>query len=226
MKRFLSVTALVLLIGAGLNAKEYLADWQSADRPEDPSKIVTIPEFPEEGRKFEVRRTYLNKRPDRAQRRTPPDGYIEILQVTNGGKTLKFLRDGKWIFSIKLGRCFSFAEMDRNHKFENQGSASLSTAPPDCTIWDGRKWNQTYRTLVGGWHNPCVYEAQRVTHTFIVGESLRFRSTGEVHMTMEKNGKTYDWENFVVFDTDSNFFSDFNVGYIGRVEILREITDQ
>ena len=39
----------------------------------------------------------------------------------------------------------------------------------------------------------------------------------------QKNGKTYDWSNVVEYDENTRFFSMFNVGYVGRVEILREI---
>ena len=42
-------------------------------------------------------------------------------------------------------------------------------------------------------------------------------------MTMEKNGRTFDWSKVVEYDPELKFFKMFDVGYVGRVEVLREI---
>lgn len=203
----------------------YLEDWQSTDGPNDPSKIVTIPRYPEQGRKFEIRRIYLTENLDRKKLQTPREGYIETLKVSNGNGILEFWRDNKLIHTITLGECFSFAKMDEHHNFARQGSPAYFTAPPDCTVWDGREWHQTYKSLVGGWEKPCVYEAKRQAKILAAGNGKNFISISNLHLTMEKNGKTYNWSNYVEFDGDLQFFAMFDVGYLGRVEVLREIVD-
>ena len=213
----------IVILAGSVTAKEYLKDWQSMDAPKDAAKVITIPQYPEAGRIFEIRRTFLTKRSDRRNRRTPPGGYKETLKVADDKGTLEFWREGRRIHRIELGPCFSFAKMDRNHAFGRRGSPAYFTAPPDCKVWDGRLWNQTYRTLVVGWSNPCVYEAKRSATVFEIEDARRFRTSSTIHMTMDKNGKTYDWSNVVEYDENTRFFSMFNVGYVGRVEILREI---
>ena len=80
----LSLT-LVLVACAQPVPKEYLKDSQSMDAPSDASKVITLPEIPKAGRKFEVRRTYETNRSDRQNRKTPPGGYIETLKPVPGG---------------------------------------------------------------------------------------------------------------------------------------------
>lgn len=222
MKKILLVSALALAVGASA-PKAYLKDWQAVDAPADASQIITLAAFPEAGRQFEVRRTYRTNRSDRRNRRTPRKGYVETLKVADEKGKLEFWRDGKLIHTIRLGPCFSFAMMDRDHDFAGQGSPAYFTVPPDCKVWDGRKWNQTYRTLVVGWYNQCVYEAER--YAKVTGDSGArvVRSSSSIHMTMEKDGTTYDWRTVVEYDEKLSFFKMFDVGYVGKVEILREI---
>ena len=42
-------------------------------------------------------------------------------------------------------------------------------------------------------------------------------------MTEERDGSTKDWTSWVEYDVSQRFFKKFNVGYVGKVEILREI---
>ena len=72
-----------------------------------------------------------------------------------------------------------------NHDFARQGSPAYFTAPPDCRLWDGRTWDQTYRTLVMGWRNPCVYEARRKASVYDYEGSRRAIAGTRIHMTME-----------------------------------------
>ena len=205
--------------------KKYLDDWQSMEMPEDPADIITVPRFPEEGRQFEIRRTYLTKRSSRARRRTPSGGYVEILKVVDSRGGLQFWRKGEWIHSIRLGECLSFANLDNSHDFAARGSPAFFTAPPDCKVWEGREWHQTYRTLVPGWPKPCVYEAKRRANVYRTENGRRFKASTEIDMTMEKDGTMHSWSNVVVYDENLGFFSEFDVGYVGRVEVLREIED-
>lgn len=212
-----------VLLFAGSVAHAYIEDKQSEDAPADPSQIITLPKYPAEGRKFEIRRTYRTNRSSRLLRVTPPEGVIETLIVKDGQGKLEFRRDGRYIHTIYLGQCFSFAKMDDNHDFRARGSPSFVTSPPDCRVWNDRTWQQTYGTLVQGWNNPCIYEARRRAKVYRDGDRLMFRSDEDIHMTMEKNGKTYDFSHEVIYDTTLGFFRMFNVGYVGRVEVLREI---
>ena len=45
----------------------------------------------------------------------------------------------------------------------------------------------------------------------------------QIYMTEERDGSTKDWSNWVEYDVSQRFFKKFNVGYIGKIEILREI---
>ena len=58
---------------------------------------------------------------------------------------------------------------------------------------------------------------------YSIGNTRRFQTSSGIHMTMEKNSRTYDWSSVVEYDEDMRFFSAFDVGYIGKVEVLREI---
>lgn len=220
---------LILLLGSlGLTAcapKEYMKDWQSQDAPEDRGEIVTLPTYPESGRAFNIRRTYTTTRSSRANRRTPAEGYLETLKVVDDQGTMEFWRDGRRIHTINLGPCYSFAKMDKNHDFEGRGSPAYFTAPPDCRLWDGRDWNQTYRTLVVGWHAPCVYEATRRATFRNDGDHRIVHTYTSIVMTMEKNGSTQSWSNELAYDPETEFFKMFHVGYVGKVEVLGEITE-
>ena len=99
--------------------------------------------------------------------------------------------------------------MDEHHNFANQGPGAYFTAPPDCTIWDGREWHQTYKSLVEGWEKPCVYEAKRQVKILAAGNGRSFISISSLHLTMEKNSKTYDWSNYVQFNGDLQFFAEW-----------------
>ena len=222
---------LVVCVGLALSAcqtgapKEYLTDWQAQDAPGEPSEIITLPQFPKAGRAFEVRRTYTTTRSSRANRRTPPEGYRELLKVADSEGTLEFWRDGRRVHTIKLGQCFSFAKMDKNHDFGKRGSPAYFTAPADCRVWEGRAWDQTYRTLVVGWHAPCVYEARRQATIIKDGNRSLVRAATDITMTQEKDRVTKSWSNVAEYDPDAKFFRMFDVGYVGKVEVLSEVTE-
>lgn len=225
MRRFWLLIGLSAVLGACVAAKEYLEDWQSMELPSEESQVITVPAFPEAGRTFKIHRTFTTKRSKWAKRRTPPEGYDELLKVADSEGTLEFWRDGKLIHAIQLGPCLSFAKMDRNHDFAKQGSPAYFTAPSDCRVWDGREWHQTYRTLVVGWHNPCVYEAKRRAYFMGDGDGLRVRTSTDIEMTVEKNWRTNSWSSVVEYDPELQFFRMFNVGYVGRVEVLEEVKE-
>ena len=42
-------------------------------------------------------------------------------------------------------------------------------------------------------------------------------------MTEERDNSTKDWSNWVEYDVSLGFFKRFKVGYVGKVEVLREI---
>lgn len=225
IRRLVFVFCLTIAMMACATDKQYMKDWQSADQPTVAKQVVTLDRYPKAGRAFEVRRIYRTNRDSRWNRRTPPEGYIETLKVADDKGRLEFWRDGKRIHTIWLGECFSFASMDENHNFAAQGKSALFTAPTDCKLWDGREWHQTYRTLVQGWVNPCVYEAKRVARFIDTGEGKPtvIRSESTIHMTMEKNGRTHDWKDWVEYDVNLRFPRAFNVGYIGTVQVIKEL---
>ena len=203
--------------------KVYLKDWQAMDAPAEKSQIVTLPAFPKEGRQFEIRRTYMTTSSSRWNRRTPQEGYLETLKVADNNGTLEFWRQGKLIHTIRLGKCFSFAMTDENHDFGARGAPAYFTAPPDCKVWEGRKWHQSYRTVTTTRTLPCVYEAKRSAAVKGSGGARLIRSGTQIHMTEERDGSTKDWSNWVEYDESLGFFKMFNVGYVGKVEVLREI---
>lgn len=203
--------------------KEYVKDSQAIDAPAEKTQMVTLPAFPEKGRQFEIRRTYLTTSSSRGNRRTPPEGHLETLKVADKNGTLQFWRQGNLIHTIRLGKCFSFAMMDENHDFAARGAPAYFTAPPDCKVWSGRKWHQTYRTVTTTRTLPCVYEAKRSAAVTGSGNARLIRSGTQIHMTEERDGSTKDWSNWVEYDVSQRFFKKFNVGYVGKVEILREI---
>lgn len=204
--------------------KEYMKDWQAEDAPANPAEIVTLPTYPKAGRTFKIHRTFPTTNSYRANRKTPPEGYAETLKVADDEGALEFWRDGRLIHTIKLGPCYSFAKLDENHDFAKRGSPAYFTAPPDCRLWDGRDWLQTYRTLVVGWTAPCVYEATRWA-TFVNDGGRRIvRSHTGIVMTMEKDYSTHTWSKDVDYDPETKFFRVFDVGYVGKVEVLEEIS--
>ncbi len=187
-------------------AKEYAKDSQDMNAPAA-SKIITLPAFPEKGRQFEIRRS----------------GWLETLKVTDNNGTLQFWYEGNVTHTIRLGKCFSFAMMDQNHDFAARGAPAYFTAPPDCKVWNGRKWHQTYRTLTTTRFSPCVYEAKLSATVTGSGNAQLIKSRTQIHMTEERDGSTKDWSVWVEYDVSLGFFKKFSVGYIGKVEIVREI---
>lgn len=223
MKWTTIISALLLAtIGACAPSKEYMKDWQSMDAPQDQSKIFSTPKFPEAGRTFEVRRTFPTPRKWQQSLETPWDGYEELLKVVDNKGTLEFWRDGNRIHTIKLGECFSFAELDQNHDFANWGPPAYLTVAPDCRVWDGRKWNMTYRTRVR-WKAPCVYEAKPEAIVFKDGDSWLVRTRTSIVVTMERDGSVYSSSSIVEYDPKLKFFKSFDNGYVGSVRVLREI---
>jgi len=213
---------LVATTGACAPTKEYMKDWQSMDAPEDQSKIVTTPKFPQAGRSFEVRRTFPTHREWQTSLKTPSNGYMELIKVADNNGTLEFWRDGNRIHTIKLGECFSFAELDKNHDFANWGSPAYLTVAPDCRVWDGRKWNQTYRTRVN-YKAPCVYESKPEAVMFKDGDSWLVRTRTHATVTMERDGSIHSNYHTVEYDPKLKFFKSFKNGYVGKVEVLREV---
>lgn len=216
--------SLALVVAACVTSKQYLKDWQSEVAPGVSTQVVELDRFPKAGRVFEVRRTYVTSRESRWNRRTPPEGYIEQLKVADNKGRLEFWRNGQFIHTIWLGECFSFASMDENHDYAAEGQPASFTAPADCRLWDGREWHQTYRTLVKGWVNPCVYEAKRLAKFVRLPDGkTSVRTETAIHLTVEKDGSTHDLRNWVEYDPDKKFFRAFDVGYVGSVQVIREL---
>ena len=49
------------------------------------------------------------------------------------------------------------------------------------------------------------------------------QSRTQIHMSEERDGLTKDWSNWLEYDASQGFFKKFNLGYVGKVEIPREI---
>ena len=113
----------------------------------------------------------------------------------------------------RLGKCFSFAMMDQHHDVAARGSPAYFTAPPDCKVWNGRKWHQTYRTLTTKRFSPCVYEAKLSATVTGSGNAQLIKSRTQIHMTEERDGSTTDWSAWVEYDVSLGFELSLNLVY-------------
>lgn len=201
-----------LTLGAGCAAMQPLPDQASMDAPQDAKDTIILPEYPAPGKKYLVER----------------DGSQEIWVVKDGQGSIDFLDPSsqRVKLSIKLGPCFSFAQLP-NHDFGAMGKPAYHTAPPDCRVWDGRTWTQTYHVQVPRLSNPCAYAANRRTRvTGSTGERL-VTTTTNVDITGPgvRGGYTARTHS-VVFSEEMGFFRELAPGYIGsKAIVIRELKD-
>jgi len=140
-----------LMLGAGCAAMQPLPDQASMDAPQDPAQIIVLPEWPTPGKRYLVER----------------DGQQEIWLVKDSNGTIEFIDPStqQRKFWIKLGRCLSFSYLQgpraSPHDFGAVGQPAYHTAPPDCKVWDGRTWTQTYAVQMPRLSQPCYYGARR-----------------------------------------------------------------
>jgi hypothetical protein len=183
-------------------------DWQSMDAPSDPAAIVTVPEFPEVNRAFAIQRSR---------------GTGTVMRVADAKGRLEILDGDKVVTSFRLGRCLSFSRMNAQHDFGAQGSPQYATAPADCRVWNSRRWTQTYKTQTTYYRNPCVYEPEFVATVEARNGTRLVHTLGTGRGQILDNGKTFSINTNVTFDESLGFFRMFDVGYIGRIDVLNEI---
>jgi hypothetical protein len=186
-------------------------DWASTDAPASPAAIVAIPEFPQANRRFAIQRSGAHSGPG------------NILRIANQTGRLEILNGDNLVLSINLGRCFSFARMDEQHDFARQGNPQYATAPTDCRVWDGRRWTQTYRTQTSTYRNPCYYQPGYTARVAAGSNGRLVETTGAGPGIVWDNQRTFQVRTAVIYDEPLGFFRMFDVGYIGKVDILNEI---
>ncbi|MBI4182823.1 MAG: hypothetical protein HY521_02350 [Proteobacteria bacterium] len=211
---FFAVAASMLV--AACSAMQPLPDAASMDSPSAPDKIVVIPEFPTPGKRYVVER----------------DGEQEVWLVKDNQGTLEFLDQSsqQLKFSIKLGPCFSFEVMRRpggvgTHDFGAMGKPAYHTAPPDCRVWDGRTWTQTYAVQMPRLSQPCYYGAQRKAKIEgPPGDRLVTSDSWVVVTGPGVRGGSEQSAHRIVYSEKLQFFKELSPGYIGRrAIILREL---
>jgi hypothetical protein len=186
-------------------------DSASMDVPPNPAAIVTIPEFPQAGRQFAI------------QRSGPRGGPGNILKVANQNGRLEIWNGENMAFSFDLGRCFSFSRFDAQHNFGQSGNPMYATAPSDCRVWDGRRWNQTYRTQTSFYRNPCLYQPGYTAKVTGSPGGRIVETSGEGQGIVWDTQQTFPVKSIVKYDEGLGFFRMFNAGYIGQVDVLNEI---
>lgn len=200
---------MLLLASCAHEAPKYPPDSQSMDLPKDPAAIVEIPRFPVQGRSFAIERS---------------TGAGDLLKVVDQNGTLEMFQGSFPVTSITLGPCLSFSRMNDQHDFGRQGKPEYATAPPDCRVWDGRRWNENYKTQTSYYHNPCLYESDFVAR-IIPGKdgSKIVETTGNGQGVVLDSGNEFEFNHKVVYDDKLQFFRSFSVGYVGVVRVLNEV---
>jgi hypothetical protein len=199
---------LALVVACAAPVPPSKPDWQAMDAPTDPAAIVTVPEFPQADRRFAIQRSR---------------GGGTIMRVADAKGRLDILDGSHVVTSITLGRCFSFSRMNENHDFGRLGAPEYATTPADCRAWDGRRWTQTYKTQTPYYRNPCIYEPEFVASVKVANGTRTINTVGTGHGKVLDTGETFSLNPTVTFDEALGFFRSFDVGYIGRVEVLNEV---
>lgn len=191
-------------------AVQPLPDQASMDAS-DPAKILVLSEYPTSGKKYLVER----------------DGQQEIWLVKDKQGTIEFIDQAsqRVKLSIKLGPCFSFANMPRQHDFGAVGKPAYHTAPEDCRVWDGRTWTQTYAVQIPRLHQPCYYGARRKAKVEGPPGHRLVTSDSSVEITGPGVPGGYYWTQYrITYSEELEFFKELSPGYIGRkAVILREL---
>jgi len=209
------LVAVVLLV-AGCAALQPVPDQASQDSPADPNGIVVVPRYPAQGKRYLIDR----------------DGQQEIWRVKDDRGTIEFIDPStqQVKFSITLGPCLSFAVLQRptdqsTHDFAAMGKPAYHTAPPDCKVWNGRTWSQTYAVQMPRLAQPCYYGARRsATVEGLPGRRL-VTSRSSVDITGPGVPGGYVQATYlIVYSEELSFFRELAPGYIGRrARVLREL---
>lgn len=210
------VGALLGLFFTGCGAVQPLPDQASMDTPPDPKLVIVVPEYPTAGKRYLVER----------------DGEQEVWVVKDNAGTIEFVdaASGQLKLGMKLGPCLSFAVMHRpgwrsTHDFSAMGKPAYHTAPPDCRVWSGRTWTQTYAVQMPTLSQPCYYGAQRKAS--VKGEPGRRLVTSDSSVLVTGPGVRggSGWDSYrIVYSEELQFFKELSPGYIGRqAVILREV---
>ncbi len=186
-------------------------DWVSPEPPPNPAAVVTIPEFPQANRKFSIKRSGRGS------------GAGDVLRVADGSGRLDILDGGKLVQYVSLSRCFGFARMDDNHDWAKNGKPQFATAPPDCKVWDGRKWAQTYKTQMRRLNNPCYYQPEFTAKVSGAAGNRIVEVSGNGPGLVYDTKESFQVRTFVRWEEGLGFFRLFNVGYVGQIEVVNEI---
>jgi hypothetical protein len=215
MLKFMPVAVSVLLLLPGCAPLQPLPDQASMDAPKESAQIVVLPEWPTQGKRYLVER----------------DGQQEIWLVKDDKGTIEFLDQATqqaklW---IRLGRCLSFSYLQgprsSPHDFGAVGQPAFHTAPPDCKVWDGRTWTQTYAVQMPRLAQPCYYGARRKAKV----EGTRGRRLVTSDSSVEITGPGvpggyYATQYRIVYSEELQFFKELAPGYIGRrATVVREL---
>ena len=206
-----------LMLGAGCAAMQPLPDQASMDAPQDPAQIIVLPEWPTPGKRYLVER----------------DGQQEIWLVKDSNGTIEFIDPStqQRKFWIKLGRCLSFSYLQgpraSPHDFGAVGQPAYHTAPPDCKVWDGRTWTQTYAVQMPRLSQPCYYGARRKAKVEGTPGQRLVTSDSSVEITGPGvPGGYYPTRYRIVYSEDLRFFKELSPGYIGsKAIIVRELKE-
>lgn len=186
-------------------------DWVSPDPPPNPAAVVTIPDFPQVGRKFAIKRSGRGS------------GSGDTMRVADGNGRLDIL-DGKRVVQyINLARCFSFSRMNDNHDWGKQGKPQWATSPSDCKVWDGRRWSQTYKTQVPQLRNPCYYQPAFEAHVSGAPGNFVVEVRGNGPALFTDRNEPFQVRTYVKWEETLGFFRTVDVGYVGRIDVLNEI---
>ena len=113
--------------------------------------------------------------------------------------------------------------MNEEHDFGRQGKPEFATAPPDCRVWEGRRWNNSFKTQTSYLRNPCYYEGSFVAHVPPKDGGRVVETSGDVEGLVMDTGRPFTFRTHVLWDDRLKFFREFDVGYVGKIRILSEV---
>ena len=184
-----------------------LPDQASMNTPQDPAQIIVVPEWPTPGKRFLVER----------------DGQQEIWLVKDNNGTIEFIDSStqQTKFWIRLGRCLSFSYLQgpgaSPHDFGAMGQPAYHTVPPDCKVWNGRTWSQTYAVQMPRLSNPCYYGPRRKATVEGTPGRRHVTSDSSVEITGPGVRGGYSTTQYrVIYSEEMQFFKELAPGYIGR----------
>ena len=209
----LLLVGVLIFSGCSVPPTPALPDEASMNVPPNPKDVLVLPKYPTPGKKYLVER----------------DGMQEVWLVKDGEGTIEFVDPStqQLRLSIQLGPCFSFADMPREHNFAAAGAPAYHTVPPDCRVWDGRTWTQTYKVQMPRLPNPCFYAARREAKVKGPDGDRLVTSASSVDITGPGiRGGYVNTRYTIVYSEKLNFFKELSPGYIGRnAIIIRELKE-